>query len=82
MARNRKTLSDIVSDVKMDEFVSATDIAKKLRLRPETARRLLDDAKVPSYSFSSRAMRWKLSDVEAFLESHMAQQGEKLASGT
>ena len=50
------------------EYLSTVDVARKLGLHPETIKRYAHDGKLKPYYLSSKTLRFKICEVEQFMQ--------------
>jgi excisionase family DNA binding protein len=63
-----------------NSFLTAKDIANRLRISKALAYRLISEGKIKSFCFGKRAVRVRLSDFEDFIETSVTGQDTKQPS--
>jgi len=53
--------------IQMDELLTVEEVAQKLKMHPDTVKRLLREERIPAYKLEG-AWRVKLVDLEKFIE--------------
>jgi excisionase family DNA binding protein len=59
----------------MDHYITLDDAAERLRVSPDTVRRLIADGRMIAYKFG-RSLRISLSSLEAYIRSCEVHAGE------
>lgn len=62
----------------MEKLLTSEELAKILDVRVTTVRNLAAQGKIPSpLRIGRRALRWRASDIEAFLQGRWQPEGER-----
>ena len=64
----------------MDEFITAEELASKLRIRPATVRRWARERLIPSIRITGKVTRYDYAEVCATLRSRSAREAEREAT--
>jgi len=58
----------MVNDVKMDDMLTVSEVARLLHVHPNTLRRWSNNGRIRAYRITSRGdRRYRLRDIEGFL---------------
>jgi excisionase family DNA binding protein len=57
-------------DIQMTRLLTAFDVSEMLGITPYHVYRLAKEGTLPSYKFSSKNVRFKQEDIDAYIEDH------------